>query len=225
MSSFNQYLDVRRHMELFDPYTFNTPVKIIGAGATGSWVALFLAKLGITDITVYDFDNVEEHNVPNQAFGLSSIGIPKVHALSNDIEVATGAIINAKNEKYENQRLNGIVFLLVDSMKERKRIWETGIKMQTQIKHLIEPRMGLNMSRIYNVNPTDLTQIKRYEESYYSDDEAEVSACGTSMSVITSAVTTASWCVRQLINFHNDEELDNEILIDFQYNNIIANKW
>ena len=59
-------LDISRHKELFNPYYFNTPVTIIGAGATGSWLALMLAKLGIQDITVYDFDVVEEHNVPNQ---------------------------------------------------------------------------------------------------------------------------------------------------------------
>jgi tRNA A37 threonylcarbamoyladenosine dehydratase len=66
----NTNLDVRRHAELFDPHTFNTPVTIIGAGATGSWLAIALAKLGIDNISIWDFDKVEEHNIPNQAFGI-----------------------------------------------------------------------------------------------------------------------------------------------------------
>ena len=47
---------------------FNTPIHIIGCGATGSWVALMLAKMGISNITCWDFDKVEEHNLPNQFF-------------------------------------------------------------------------------------------------------------------------------------------------------------
>lgn len=226
-------LDIIRHMELFDPYKFEEPITVIGAGATGSWLALALAKLGLTDITVYDFDVVEPHNIPNQAYnlkafdgdGIGHIGIPKAEALWDVVFLATGTQINIKNEKYTNQRLTGIVFLMVDSMAERKRIWETSIKLKSQIKLMIEPRMGLDMGRIYNVNPLDMEQIKRYEETLYSDDVAEVSACGASMTVITTALGIASWCGRSLINWHNKEELDNEILIDFKYNNIITTKW
>lgn len=224
-------LDTIRHIELFDPHFFNTPVTVIGAGATGSWLVLSLARLGITDITVWDFDVVESHNIPNQAFNLKSfdgdghVGVPKVKALWDMVFLATGTQINIKNEKYTNQRLTGIVFLMVDSMSERKRIWEESIKMKPSVKLLIEPRMGLDVGRVYNVVPTDLNHIREYEKTYYSDDDAEVSACGASVSVISSSLGVASWCTRQLINFHNDVELDNEILIDFMYNNIITERW
>ena len=85
--------------------------------------------------------------------------------------------------------------------------------------------MGLNEARIYNVEPTNLTHQKAYEACWYPDDEAEVSACGTSQSVITTALLTASFCARQLINHCNDVELFNEILIDPVYNNIYPTKW
>ena len=229
-------LNISRHMELFNPETFEHPVTIIGAGATGSWLALSLAKLGIENITVYDFDTVEEHNIPNQAFMLknsvaldgniqSHIGVSKVCALRDIIENSTGICINPIHAKFTDQRLSGVVFLMVDSMSARKEIWENSIKLKPSVKLLIEPRMGLDVGRVYNVDPLDLNQIKRYEETYYDDDVAEVSACGSSMTVITSALGIASWCGRQLINFHNKEELDNEILIDFKYNNIVTNRW
>lgn len=218
-------MDMIRQLELFDPYNFNTPITVIGAGATGSWLVLALAKLGIKDITVYDFDTIEAHNIPNQAFSISQIGQPKVDALYDEIHCATGTEIKIKNEKYTNQRLNGIVFLMVDSMAERKRIWETSIKMKPSIKLLIEPRMGLNLGRIYNVIPTSLNHIKEYEQTYYNDDNAEVSACGASMTVITTAISIASICARQVINFANDTELDNEIIIDLMYNNFMNTQW
>jgi molybdopterin/thiamine biosynthesis adenylyltransferase len=218
-------LDIRRHMELFDPYTFNTPVTVIGCGATGSWLVLQLTKLGITNITVWDFDTVEEHNVPNQAFPTFDVGTAKVEALKTLVLQQTGTSIKVNNKRFTNQRLSGIVFLMVDSMQARKDIWENSIKMKSAVKLLVEPRMGLNEGRVYNVNPVDLTHIKRYEDCWYSDEDAEVSACGTSQTVITSAMAVASWCSRQLVNFHANVELDNEILIDFMYNNIYPTRW
>lgn len=219
-------LDISRHVELFDPHKFETPVTIIGAGATGSWLALMLSKLGISDITVYDYDKVEEHNIPNQAYlSISDVGEQKVNALMELIKKATGCTIKIKNEKFTNQRLNGIVFLMVDSMEERKKIWNKTIKLKPSIALLVEPRMGLDVGRVYNVDPINLKHIEEYENTYYSDDVAEVSACGTSQTVITTALSIASWCGRQLINYHNKEELDNEILIDFKFNNIFTTRW
>lgn len=222
-------LDFSRHGDLFNPYNFNSEgnkITIIGVGATGSWLALMLAKIGVKDITVYDFDTVEEHNIANQAFSMKDIGRPKVDALKDLIMENTGIEIKAINEKFTNQRLFGYVFLMVDSMKERKRIWEEAIKFKTQIIHLIEPRMGISLGRIYNINPTNIKQISKYEETFYSDDNAEVSACGTSLTVVSTSVVIAGWCLRQLINHYGKKvNLSNEILIDVEWNNIIIEGW
>jgi len=227
-------LDTSRHKELFNPENFKLPITIIGAGATGSWLTLMLAKLGITDITVWDFDIVEEHNIANQAYRTTNfssneetdIKRDKVKALGEIVYETIGDfIIKEIPKKFTNQRLHGIVFLMVDSMAERKRIWENSIKLKPAVQLLIEPRMGLDLGRIYNVNPCDPKHIKEYENTYYTDDETELSACGNSKTVITTATTIAAWCARQLINFHAKEELDNEILIDVKYNNIISGKW
>lgn len=222
----NQHLDLRRHMAIFDAHQFGeTPVTVIGAGATGSWLVLQLAKLGISNITVYDFDVVEEHNIPNQLFGLQDVGKPKVEALAEYITHQTGLEINAINERFESQYLEGYVFVMVDNMATRDKIWKRSVKFKSAVKLMVEPRMGLNEARVYNVLPMNLEHHKRYEACWYPDDEAEVSACGTSMSVITTALLTASFCARQLINHFNDAGLDNEILIDPMYNNIYPTRW
>ena len=221
-------LDVSRHKELFNPYYFTTPVTIIGAGATGSWLTLSLSKLGIEDITVYDFDKVEEHNIPNQAYNIWDVGSYKLSALAEMVKNNTGKEIKIFNTEFINQRIAGIVFLMVDTMETRKQIWNNSIKLKPSVKLLVEPRMGLDVGRIYNINPMDMKHIQKYEETFYDDDTAEESACGTSLTVISSALGITSWCVRQLINWQNSrngEELDNEILIDFKYNNIITTRW
>lgn len=221
----NHRIDARRHQELFNPELFNAPVTVIGAGASGSWLVLQLAKLGIDDITVYDFDVVEEHNVANQLFGNQHVGMPKVTALAMIIKEYTGLEITIKNEKFEKQRLDGYVFLMVDSMQARWDIWQNAIKLKTAVKHLVEPRMGLNEGRVYNVDPMNLEHHKAYEACWYPDDEAEVSACGTSQSVITSAMVLAGVCTRQLINHFNGVELSNEIMLDLMYNNTYETRW
>lgn len=219
-------LDTRRHMDIFNPYDFgNTAVTVIGAGATGSWLVLELAKLGIQNITVWDFDVVEEHNIPNQIFGLQHVGLPKVVALQEIILDYTGLEIKVKNERFESGRLRDYVFLMVDSMTGRKEIFDSSIRGKSAIKLMIEPRMGLNEARIYNVNPMSLTHQKQWDAAWYPDDEAEVSACGTSQAVITTALLTASFTARQLINHVNEVELSNEILIDPMYNNIYETRW
>lgn len=220
-------LDVTRHSELFVPHEFKTPIHIIGVGATGSWLVMQLAKLGIKGeyINVWDFDKVEAHNVSNQLFGIHDVGKEKAIALADHVSNQTGTEIKVHNKMYTNEPLAGIVFLMVDSMKERRRIFQENIKLKPAVKHLIEPRMGLDVGRVYNVNPLNMAQVRAYEATYYEDDVAEESACGTSMTVITSAMSIASWCVRQLINHNDGTELDNEILLDFKYNNIITNQW
>lgn len=221
-------LDTRRHMDLFDADTFDTPIHVLGAGATGSWLVLMLAKLGIKGelIHVWDFDTIEAHNIPNQAYDLLHIGASKVEALAQQTELATGANIQIHNERFIDKRLSGYVFMMVDTMEGRLKIWEKAIKMKSAIKLLVEPRMGLDMGRIYNIDPTDMTHIKEYENTFYSDEEAEVSACGTSQTVITTAMSVASYCARQLINHHaGDVDLDNEILLDLKYNNLITTRW
>ena len=82
--------------------------------------------------------------------------------------------------------------------------------------------MGLDLMRLYNINPLDSAYHSKYIDSLYDDDTAEVSACGNSMSVITSSMLIASYCVRQLINHFNGDALSGEILLDLKFNNLIV---
>ena len=228
-------INYSRQADLFDNSTFKTPIHIIGAGATGSWVALFLAKLGISNITVWDFDKVEAHNIPNQVYrlegngteGITDVGEYKVDALSGIVRGSTGININAKNIKVDgNQPLSGIVFVLTDTMRSRKDIYEKAIRLNPAVKLLIETRMGLEGGRVYVVDPMSLKQAKEYEATFtYNDDEAEVSACGTSQSIIATAVQIASIAVWQVIKYHNGNEFDNEILVDCMNNLTVTRRF
>jgi hypothetical protein len=220
-------ISYNRQLDIFDNDKFNLPVHVVGCGATGSWVCMMLAKLGIKEVHLWDFDIVEEHNIPNQAFQHADINRTKAKAC-NSLALDFGCMNYVIHEEAvtTDTPLSGIVFILTDTMKSRSEIWKGACKYKTNIPLVIETRMGLDMCRIYNVNPTDLDEIKAYEASFsYDDDAAEVSACGTSKSVVTSAMTTASVAVRQLLNYNNGIKLPNEILYDFAWNNYLCTDW
>lgn len=210
-------MDYKRQMEVLDPETFNTPVHVIGAGALGSWLVLMLTKMGISDITVWDFDKIENHNVPNQAFGMHDVGKSKAISIKRLSRLLSGVNIRAKHEKVDgSQRLSGIVFMMTDTMKSRKEIYEKAIKFNPAVKLLIEGRMDYNGGRIYTIDPSNIEHIEEYEKEFYTDDESFVSACGVSQTVVATAINIASHAVWNLINWYNNFENYNEILLDVQ---------
>ena len=134
--------------------------------------------------------------------------------------------ITAKTDKVTaSTRLSGVIFMLTDTMSSRKDIFEKAIRYKPNIPLLIETRMDLIGGRIYTINPCDLQHIRKYEETLYSDEESAVSACGTSQSIVSTAIQIASTAVWQMINWHNENKYNNEILIDCQYNNILTQRW
>ncbi len=201
-------LDIIRHVEVFSPDLFGeTRVDFVGVGATGSRMALGVAKLGIQNIHVWDFDKVEPHNIPNQVFGNNHVGALKVEALRDIIKEQTGTEIIIHPERVNgSQRLGDVVFLLTDTMASRQEIWKAGLRYKSYVKLMIETRMGRNSGRVYALNPSNPSHVKGWEKTLYSDDVAEVSACGTSVTVGSTAEVVSGLAVWQLIRWHQGQE-------------------
>lgn len=216
-------VDPLRHLSVFSPHAFGQKrIDIIGAGATGSRVALSLAKLGVENIHCWDFDRVEEHNVANQIFGNGDVGSLKVKSIADIVKSATGTEIHAHEERVDgSQELGEVVFLLTDTMSSRKGIWDKGLKFKLKTQILIETRMGADNGRVYTVNPNKPGHIKEYEKTLYSDSEAEVSACGASVSVGPTAEIITGLAVWQMIRWFSivqggEDDLDNEIIFSLR---------
>ena len=123
-------VDYWRQLDVFSPTKFKKNVTVIGAGATGSYCVWLLAKMGCRRITVYDFDEIENYNIPNQMYGVSDVGKKKVDALAERIKESAGIVIKPIPKRFEKESLNGIVFVLTDTMESRKKIWEQSILYQ-----------------------------------------------------------------------------------------------
>lgn len=217
--------DPLRHLSVFTPHAFgNRRIDVIGAGATGSRVVLELSKLGVENLHVWDFDTVEEHNIANQVFGNQHIGQFKVDALAEIVKRDTGNVIHVHNEKHTGDRtqpLGDVVFLLTDTMESRKQIWDGALKFRPHTSLVIETRMGADDGRIYTINPSKPNHIKEWEATLYDDDEAEVSACGGSVSVGPTAEILAGIAKWQLIRWFaieqgHEDELEHEIIFSLR---------
>lgn len=211
-----------RHQEVFDAHANKAhEIHIVGAGAIGSRLFESLVNLGLTNIHIYDFDNVEPHNLANQVFGFSDIGVNKAHALSAWYRQKTGVLppeIMSFNPfalpppGTDTFKLNGTVFLAVDSMEQRRRIVETCIQPYNSVSMVIELRMSSSYGNIYSFNPQDETELKNWLGTLTNDDDAEVSLCGSSISVGATASTMANIAVWQFIHSRTDvNAMDKEI--------------
>lgn len=201
-------LSIIRHQPIFDPNAYNyLPIHIIGAGATGSRVFMSLIELGITNITVWDFDKVEAHNLANQAYTYNHVGMSKVQALKLLYHGKTGmlppATMHFKEERVVDQQLDGIVFLLTDTMSSRKEIMER--QDNNQLLRVFETRMASTHGNVFHFNPRSTDERNAWFATLINDDQAEVSACGSPISVGPTASIIANLVVWQFMNYLLDD--------------------
>jgi len=217
-------MDFIRQIELLDPKQIeNKSITLVGAGATGSYVALQLAQLGWGDsvrgqgvLKVFDADVIEEHNLCNQAYEIAQIGKPKVEALQELIKRKCGFDIEVYNEMVTEETdpalvQSNYVFILTDTMSSRKEIFDKFLRFSFKTDLVIETRLGLRDGRIYAFSPHSSDQRDEWEKTLYSDEEAETSACGASSSIVPSVVFLASLAVQRVLH-HFDAEHGNENL-------------
>jgi hypothetical protein len=204
-------IDARRSQPLLDPSQWATSsIGIIGAGAVGSKIAIELACLGLTNVTVYDFDQVEAHNLSNQAFNASHIGKPKVIALREIITAKTGETPNWLffNGKFSALTMHKhvVMFSAVDSVAGRKEIMLSGAAMGT--KCVYDSRMDAMQGSVCQYSPTNLSSVSRYEQGLPSEDyEGEVSACGLPINCGATSSYVASIAVTRFINDFEQPEI------------------
>jgi hypothetical protein len=127
-----------RQRDIFDPSTVTQKrIHVIGCGTIGSWVTLGLHKLGVTNVILWDFDTVEDLNIPSQAFESGDINKNKARVLGE--RYGYGYRECEYNYHLELQPLNETIFVLcVDSLEARRAI--IGSLPLTAI--VIDGRMG-----------------------------------------------------------------------------------
>jgi len=159
----NEYLYSRQDL-LFCPDKHQVKVYIYGIGSIGSNLCFTLAKLGIENITVYDFDTVELGNVPAQMFQLKHNGMLKVNAMADLISETIGTTITPVNVKIDDSFMpevvdNSIHFILMDNMETSLMLFH---KLEGYNLHILDARIGGFQLEKYYVNGRDTRSHTKY---------------------------------------------------------------
>jgi len=205
-------MNLDKSFEFFRPDMCDSKIHIIGCGSVGSTVAELLARFGLEDFVLYDFDYVEPHNIVNQMFTAKHIGMPKTEALKQILQDINPDIDpQIEDEGWNGQKLAGYVFLAVDSIELRKKIVQENM-YNTNIKGFFDFRTGLTDAQHYAADWSQMMHRKAFIGSMnFTDEEAKaqnpVSACNVELCVAPTVRLVSTVGVTNFINFLKKEKL------------------
>lgn len=213
-------MDLNKSRDFFNPDKVKKTCHVIGCGSIGSNVAELLVRQGVEDITLWDMDTVESHNLVNQLFNEKHIGMLKTEALAKilyEINPVLKHTLNIENE-YTNQMLGGFVFMCVDSVNVRKTIIENNYHNRS-IEALFDFRTAFLHGQTYATVWNDTTYKQSLINSLdFTDEEAikntPVSACGFELSVAPVVRMTAQAGICNFTNYINNNKLKHLILCE-----------
>ncbi len=200
-----QTLSTARHHEMFDAARFGrTRIDVVGCGSVGSRIAMEVARLGVHNLHIHDFDMIEAHNIANQVhFDLADIGRSKVEVLAEKILAGTGTTVTVHKERVSGPTEFGkVVFIAVDSMATRKEIFEHSLKMKIVTDVMIEIRMGVEEFRVYGLNPHSLREVRAWEGTLYEGEPKVGNACQTHTTIGATAGLTACFAVHRFLQWY-----------------------
>lgn len=179
-------------------------VLIIGVGAVGKEVSRTLAANGIKNITIYDFDTIEEANCVTQGYYQKDVGRPKVEAASEEmININPDVKVNAINDRWRPKKKESYdaVFICVDTFDMRRRIFNY---YNEKVPFLFDSRIGGEQIRLLSV--FDKSSREWYEKTIGDDKNSYQVGCHVPM-IKHSANIAAANMVQQFFSAIQDRQL------------------
>lgn len=187
-------------------------ITVGGSGGIGSWLTLFLSRIGFENIELFDFDTIEPHNIGGQWFKTSDVGKFKVIATKENVLDFSKVEITAMNQKIEGHiPVGDIVFSAFDNMEARKtlfNLWKEQNKGNPNAI-FIDGRLAAEQFEIYCVENTP-ESIAYYEDPkvLFPDGEVDDTPCSMKQtshfaSMIGSLMTT--YLTNHLVNLSEGE--------------------
>ena len=187
-----------RQKDLVDAKIFKTPISIVGIGGIGSFLTLTLAKMGFEDISVYDDDTVEDHNLPNQLYRTKDRGFSKTSGLFDMVDTFTGVNIKPYNKKWlTKDSRKGVLISAVDNMDTRQAMFIHAVSNKQTIPLFMDGRMGRLQAEVYTVKTDKKSDIKTYEKRLWRPDQVAPLRC-TEKAIIYNVLFIASMICSQL---------------------------
>lgn len=181
-----------KQIKLFNPNKQSMKVFVYGAGSIGSHVTVSLAKIGVKDITVYDYDEVEQGNTPAQFFDRQSKG-KKTEEIKRIVQQMTGTVINCIECKIDEKtdikpEFNSIHIIAFDNIEGRKILFN---KLKDFPVHIIDGRIGgFVYEKYYIKGQEDLETYAKTLEGEFSEQECGEKCLWVVNSLISSKIVT-----------------------------------
>ena len=199
-------------LEFFDATKYTTSYHVLGCGAIGSHICEELARIGIPEVHIYDFDTVNAHNITNQMFKFDDIGDAKVHACammmkSINPEMKIHGHLKGLQAPYI---VNGICILCVDDIELRKKIVQANY-YNPYCTAIMDFRMRLTDAQYYFANGSSqfekdtllATMDFTHEEAHEATPQ---SACGVELSVVYTVKAITAFGVANMVKWLQDED-------------------
>lgn len=218
-------IDLSKSYDYFQPEKDDSRIHIVGCGSVGATVAENLARCGITKFTLWDFDEVEPHNLANQIFRQQDVGTKKVDALLDILMEINPDIKNdvkLESKGWQGKNMSGYIFLCVDSIELRRKITEQHMD-SPYVKAMFDFRTRLEDAQHYAADWSDKKMKEDFLASMqFTDEEAKaatpVSACNVTLSVCPTIRIICAYGVANFMNFWNGKPMKKLILADaFQF--------
>jgi hypothetical protein len=214
-----------RQLGILNPLSI-PPVTLLGAGATGSGIGIILAKLGCNNITIWDGDVVETHNMPNQYFQNKYMGKNKAVALAKEMVsyMPTEIFPNVKpiGEFYtEDDKVDTrIAFLCVDGFKNQDMVFRS--MLSQKVDWVINTRMGAEYYEVLAIDMNDETEVEKILDGFRL--KPNPLPC-TARSVIYNVMGVSSLAVSIFKKIINHEDFPRKVAVDLQFYSPTMVKW
>ncbi len=186
---------------------------VVGVGSIGSHVVNMLVRMGV-QVTVYDGDSVDSHNIPPSLYGISDLSRFKVDALERMILRETGVAITTHRKMYAGEPLKGSVCVCVDTMEARQLVWKH-VAANVRVDLMVDTRVSEEFYQVFAIRPFHPSEREHYEHylAYDSKEATPIFCGGHSVSYVSSIV--AGQAVATLSRFweHGITSLHREGLI------------
>ena len=167
----------------------NAPVVVVGgAGGIGSWLSFFLARANF-NVTLSDFDTVEEHNIGGQLFKRSQIGKYKAEAVGRNVSEFSTNTINAQIVKItEETATHEFMFSAFDNMDARRAMFKVWKRSWNNMNRpiFIDGRLNAEQFQIFCVTPENADEYERIH--LFNDSEVEDAPCSAQQTTHTAAM-------------------------------------
>jgi sulfur carrier protein ThiS adenylyltransferase len=189
---------------------------VIGVGAIGRQVALQLAALGVSELTLVDHDTVGVENLAPQGYWAEEVGIAKVRATAQLCHrINPDLYLQVLPERFRrslapklrtNRRL--VVFAGVDSIGTRRLVWEA---LRNQAALFVDGRMSAEVVRVVT-SPHPATDTV-YPTTLFAPEEAYAGPC-TARSTIYAASIAAGLMVGQFTKWLRGLPVEPDVLLN-----------